>query len=228
MNNNKLIPNEINKLIDLIKEIGDDELSNKAHTILNRRRDLLFSFHVDADYGVQLDDIVVDSLKIIINNYMKTKELKITPPEGYEIDKENSTFECIQFKPIVKRWKDNKNAIIRGFYIDTFSYIYNNNGKNESHNHNLFATKKQAKSALAMAQISQIMANDERFGGIVTDEEWEDTDLDKYVILRNNLNTTCNGTACYNYSFLAFHTIKQRDLFLKENEDLVKDYLMIN
>lgn len=29
---------------------------------------------------------------------MKTKELKIQVPKGYEIDKENSTFECIKFK----------------------------------------------------------------------------------------------------------------------------------
>ena len=28
----------------------------------------------------------------------KEKEIKITVPEGYEIDKENSTFECIKFK----------------------------------------------------------------------------------------------------------------------------------
>lgn len=33
---------------------------------------------------------------------METKELKIQAPEGYEIDKENSTFECIRFKPIKK------------------------------------------------------------------------------------------------------------------------------
>lgn len=31
---------------------------------------------------------------------METKELKIQAPKGYEIDEENSTFECIQFKPI--------------------------------------------------------------------------------------------------------------------------------
>lgn len=30
---------------------------------------------------------------------METKEIKINIPEGYEIDKENSTFECIKFKP---------------------------------------------------------------------------------------------------------------------------------
>ena len=33
---------------------------------------------------------------------METKELKIQVPEGYEIDKENSTFECIKFKSIKK------------------------------------------------------------------------------------------------------------------------------
>lgn len=31
---------------------------------------------------------------------MNTKELKIQVPEGYEIDKENSTFNCIKFKPV--------------------------------------------------------------------------------------------------------------------------------
>jgi len=38
------------------------------------------------------------------------KEVKITPPEGYEVDKENSTFECIKFKPIEpqlpKTWEE--------------------------------------------------------------------------------------------------------------------------
>lgn len=33
---------------------------------------------------------------------MDTKEVKIQVPEGYEIDKENSTFECVKFKPIKK------------------------------------------------------------------------------------------------------------------------------
>ena len=31
---------------------------------------------------------------------METKEVKIQVPEGYEIDRENSTLECIKFKPI--------------------------------------------------------------------------------------------------------------------------------
>ncbi len=37
-------------------------------------------------------------LKNLKNNVMETKEVKITAPDGYEIDKENSTFDCIKFK----------------------------------------------------------------------------------------------------------------------------------
>nr|DAR58515.1 MAG TPA: hypothetical protein [Crassvirales sp.] len=33
---------------------------------------------------------------------MKTKEVKIEIPQGYEIDNEKSTLECIKFKPIKK------------------------------------------------------------------------------------------------------------------------------
>lgn len=156
------------------------------------------------------------------------KEIKIIPPEGYEIDKENSTLECIKFKPITKRWRDDENAKISGYYISDESHIWDAADcccKNEEENYNLFASKKQAKSALAMARISQIMANDERFGGIITDEEWSNFST-KYCITRCE-NEVDTFTSAGSYNFLAFHTIEQRDLFLKENEDLVKDYLML-
>jgi hypothetical protein len=220
---NKFIPKEIKELIGLIKEIGDDELFDKVRTIFNRNSNLLFRLH-----GMQLNSIVVNSLKTLINNYMETKEIKITPPEGYEIDKENSTFECIKFKPVVKRWRDKENNTFNGFYIGhECSIIPITKYRNVVKNHNIFATEKQAKSALAMAQISQIMANDERFGGIVTDEEWNNSHIGIYSIERfgNMYRGEMRNTL---YTFLAFHTKEQRDLFLKENEDLVKDYLMID
>lgn len=40
---------------------------------------------------------------------MRAKEVKINIPEGYEIDKDNSTFECIKFKKKdegINTWKD--------------------------------------------------------------------------------------------------------------------------
>ena len=157
------------------------------------------------------------------------KEIKITPPEGFEIDNENSTFECIRFKPVQnkKRWRDDIDRFVSGYYIDSDSKIRKIvNRWNLSNAHDTFATKKQAKSALAMAMISQIMANDERFGGVITDEEWNSADLLKYVIARErgDISLYIYYTV---YHFLAFHTRGQRDLFLKENEDLVRDYLCL-
>ena len=162
---------------------------------------------------------------------MEQKQVKIVPPEGYEIDKEHSTFECIKFKPI-ERWRDGE-PIVKGWYVGNNNVIsYNLKSdfikKWKDGNLNVFATEKQAKSALAMAQISQIMANDERFGGAITDEEWDNTGVEKYAIQRWKNEIDRSYAYTYRYSFLAFHTQEQRDLFLKENIDLVKDYLMID
>ena len=163
---------------------------------------------------------------------METKTIKTLIPEGYEIDKENSTFENIVLKPIEKkRWRDDENQTIKGFWIGHSSHIipYFSERKdtNRPNNYNVFATEKQAKSALAMARISQIMANDERFGGVVTDEEWKNPNIIKYAIDRK-LNRIYEALYSTFWTFLSFHTPEQRDLFLKENEDLVKDYLMID
>lgn len=155
------------------------------------------------------------------------KEIKIVPPEGYEIDKENSTLEYIKFKRI-KKWRDNKKATIKGYYISTVNSQVAPSSplSNNPCNYSIFATEKQAKSALAMARISQIMANDKRFGGIVTDEEWRDDYTLKHIFVRCKDMVIQSARTTY-YEFLAFHTIEQCDLFFKENEDLVRDYLML-
>jgi hypothetical protein len=160
----------------------------------------------------------------------KTNKLQIQIPEGYVVDTENSDLVngVIKFKPIVKRWRDDESQLIDGYFIHSpnsdISGVYNM--VNSPWNHNVFAEEKQAKSALAMARISQIMKNDERFGGVVTDEEWDNVRLFKYVIYRVCSHIETDDRTMI-YKFLAFHTEEQRDLFLKENEDLVKDYLMI-
>lgn len=58
---------------------------------------------------------------------MENKELKIQVPVGYEIDKENSTFEKIIFKKdekwLPKTWEDLQN--IKGSYVDKDSIVCN-------------------------------------------------------------------------------------------------------
>ena len=54
------------------------------------------------------------------------KEVRIQVPEGMQIDKENSTFECIKFKPIEKkRWRDNPNSFFMAI-ISPLHPIYKN------------------------------------------------------------------------------------------------------
>lgn len=52
---------------------------------------------------------------------MENKEIKITVPEGYEIDKENSTFACIKFKKKALTYDDVAKALFERnptFYIN--------------------------------------------------------------------------------------------------------------
>ena len=141
--------------------------------------------------------------------------------KNYKWDTDTLTLSKIQ-----KRWRDNEYKTISGYYTHTDSrIIYSEDHSNTKENYNLFATKKQAKSALAMAQISQIMANDERFGGVVTDDEWCDNNW-LYVIIKINNDLEISGS--YRYEYLAFHTEEQANLFLEENEDLIKDYYMMD
>lgn len=143
---------------------------------------------------------------------------------GYKWNKETH-----ELKKIVKRWRDDETQQISGYVINNPSAIYCIDGfRNSQSNYNVFASGTQAKSALAMARISQIMTNDERFGGVVSDEEWADIDFPKAIIYRDfqgNIERGMNGSV--DYTLLAFHTAEQRDTFLNENYDLVCDYLMI-
>lgn len=124
-----------------------------------------------------------------------------------------------------ERWAELEYVVGEGYFVDNDSNIEWDRGQlNDKGNFRLFASKKLAKSALAMARISQLMAHDERYGGVVTDEEWK-LNTRKYVIFRNKEVVDCDYCT-NNYSFLAFHTKEQRDLFWVENKQLIKDYLM--
>lgn len=96
---------------------------------------------------------------------MKTKEINIQAPKGYEIDKENSTFECIKFKPIKKNitYEDVCNTI----FINEDTYFISNRGHvnkgilpdwdNEIiPDKNIATNEKQLKKLLALNQLLNI------------------------------------------------------------------------
>lgn len=148
------------------------------------------------------------------------KELKIEIPEGYEIDKEKSSFERIVFKKKVEVncWEDLKR--VPGVYITEYSCI------NPApaclvlpYNQNVFLNEKYAKSALALAQISQLLPY------YVTNVDWT-ANNEKWCITRvsNKIEVRSWGSI---HHVLAFNTKSEAIRFLKHNEQLVKDFYML-
>lgn len=92
---------------------------------------------------------------------METKELKIQAPEGYEIDKENSTLKCIRFKPIKKdiTYEDICDVILKtGYFINNRGeireiYEYDKNIRIEVNN---APNRKQLERLLALNQLLNI------------------------------------------------------------------------
>lgn len=90
---------------------------------------------------------------------METRELKIQAPEGYEIDREKSTLDCIKFKPIKKdiTYEDVCNKLFKYSYyftnehgeIDTYCGI-NRSDPNNAIN------KEQLEKLLALNQLLNI------------------------------------------------------------------------
>ena len=91
---------------------------------------------------------------------------------------------------------------------------------------NLFATEKQARSALAMAQLSQLMAAYNDGWEYNPDGNFKNTSR-AYVLIRkhNGIKQDCFEN---NWAFLAFKSAEIRDEFLKNFEPLIKEYFMID
>lgn len=98
-----------------------------------------------------------------MGNEENMDNMVIEIPAGYVIDHEKSTDAKIVFKKAVSTepFRSNPDALVEGYYIDKNSIMLVVSpialAKNTPTNWNVFVTKAQAKSALAMARISQIM-----------------------------------------------------------------------
>ena len=147
------------------------------------------------------------------------KELKITPPEGYEIDKEASTFEHIVFKPIQKQLPKSWEELgeINGWFVNNGSGIEDVRqvGIYLSHR-NVFATKEQAEASLALAQLTQLREV-YRQGWI---PDWKKGSL-KYIIKKYEGEIVGDLYFIGSY-FLAFQSEEVRDLFLTNFKDLIE------
>lgn len=136
---------------------------------------------------------------------METKEIKIDIPKGYEIDKENSTFECIKFKSS-KEYTTYKDVCVNLFaekyryYIDSFGVIYSTQLKAFISSPNMAPIKKQLERLLALNQLMNIAYyyNDKQYMRVGYYIKYDKLD-DKYFVenLDNNLIQEAGMTAMF-------------------------------
>ena len=148
------------------------------------------------------------------------KTIKITPPEGYEVDKEKSTFNEIIFKKLEPslpmRWEEL--GVVKGYYISASSdinYIFNRNAIDN--NRNIFPTEEEAKAMRAMAQLCQLR------------DAWNDgwkanwgDDTPKYCIISYK-NILLKDFYYYTSAPMAFKTRELRDKFMETFKDLLEE-----
>lgn len=148
------------------------------------------------------------------------KTIKITPPEGYEVDKEKSTFSEIVFKKLEPNlpmsWEELKE--VKGYYVSSISCISDlSMAIAIDSTRNIFPTEEEAKAMLAMAQLCQL--RDRWNGGWRAD--WKD-DTQKYGII--SYKNTLHKEYYYSTSTpMIFKTEELRDKFMETFKDLLEE-----
>lgn len=133
------------------------EVTIKPYNTTSKGYDVIENNYI---YTLEMFDQVINNPK---ENNMETKEIKINVPEGYEIDEENSTFECIKFKPIKKvlTYKDVAGELFdsTGFFINSRGEVLSTEGIDvfdEKADKNNATNKKQLERLLALNQLLNI------------------------------------------------------------------------
>lgn len=154
---------------------------------------------------------------------MKTKEITVIPPEGYEIDEQNSTLQRIVFKEKVKEkvlpktWEEL--GFINGYWINNYSEL-RGIAKDQScspFNMNMWPTYEEAKASLALAQLCQLR---DRYN-----DGWKPSDMDWYE--NKSTISIVEGAPFADIStvtsrVLTFKTSELRNEFLQNFRDLIE------
>lgn len=130
------------------------EVTIKQYNATSKGYDVIEDTYI---YTLEMFDQVINEPK---TNNMKTKEIKINVPEGYDIDKENSTFECVKFKPIKKvlTYEDVAEELFSSslFTLDTIGricHVCSTGSKFDKYN---ATSKKQLERLFALNQLFNI------------------------------------------------------------------------
>ena len=134
------------------------------------------------------------------------KEIKINIPEGYEIDKENSTFECIKFK------KKNELPTTWEEYLDRFcgftltAQLYVN-----------YLTNNLGQRYAALYKL-ELLRDCWRQGW---KPDYNDSKQIKFGIYVYGRNTISQCQILQNHNFLTFNDLHKTEDFAKRFKDLI-------
>ena len=176
--------------------------------------------------GIRKDCFSVRCVTDIKQNNMKQEEeksFKVQIPEGYEIDKENSTFEYIKYKKLKseypKSWEEAfEGNNVFGYWVGSSGEIRIANKAALRGDKNTFKYQEQAESMLAYAQLTQLMALP-CFNGDWK-PNWNDANDTKYSIAFYDSKLYINISHTYQH-FLTFKSKEKAKIFLGLYKDLI-------
>lgn len=153
------------------------------------------------------------------------KELKIEVPQGYEIDKEKSTFDKIIFKKIEnklpKTWEEfcRQTRVRTEYFITNNSCIASIESRNREYNNdkNFLSSKEDAEAHLAMIQLHRL--RDIYRQGWVPD--WNAGLISKYCIVFHAGSLEIREFGCTAH-FLSFQSREIAQEFIKNFKDLIE------
>ena len=150
----------------------------------------------------------------------QAKELLETMPSMKDVLLEN--FPELKPKPVVlDRWEDLERIV--GFWIEPNANITRvNRSVASADDRNIFATKAQAKSALAYAQLTQLM---KATGDC--DVDWNNKSQPKYCIVARYDGRLEVSQYSITRQFIAFKTESVCVEFFKKHERLLKEFFQM-
>ena len=150
------------------------------------------------------------------------KTIEIVAPEGYEVDKERSSFEKIVFralpeKGLPKTWEEL--GEIDGYYVNSNSCVNNlpfAPFPTRQRTRNTWPTREEAEASIALAQLCQL--RDRYNGGWKPD--WSSFSEKHCIRIHENIPSM---DVCFHWGHvLVFPTKELRDEFMKNFADLIE------
>ena len=195
----------------------------------------MFAFYLDFYNSSIRMNSIIPSFKFTVRcvsdinkqEIMKTnQEIEFNIPEGYIIDNSKSTESKIVCKKVEPKYPKSWNEafiseVIKGYYVEGSSIERTSHNKCTIEDRCTFKSEKQAASALAYAQLTQLMALP-CYNGDWT-PNWDDPNQERYCITRLKYDIVTLDYSGY-FSFLAFKSEKVRDIFFNNHMDLIRQF----